>query len=483
MKAAFEKFSAKGAFKPRWPYGTDLYGRLLYLEQNGTQVLICVFDFLGTYPSDTVFFRKEVSKKTGIPENHIWYHELQIHAAPSEDDLHGEGIKLLIDRTSEAAIRMIRNARECEISVTEADFGTECTFCREQYVEGLGGVTIWSGMSFDEQNKPYSQDPSIMLLRGYVPDLPVFDRPIYFDNPNDPKAYLFVFRDTDGNVIGSVSRFAAHPDVAVLFELRQNLSDEEVLRQYQYCYDWPGYLSESFEKEFGGTSIYMNGPCGDLSTKKHWDGMDTYEKSAAECQRLAAWFKEKFMQAYQEDHHVIDTSKLLKAETFAIELPVKEDLPHSRKELEEMPERQRCIREEKEKEIAAHGNPAKIKKLIDDEWRTGHFQHICLGPDKFSDEVLAKRQMTVYVTALQFGEYLFVGVPGESLVEMSIWLRSEFTGVKTIPIDQVDGYYNYMATPRSMTLGGYTYWSSWVRRDAIPILKEKMYPLLKDFIK
>lgn len=84
---------------------------------------------------------------------------------------------------------------------------------------------------------------------------------------------------------------------------------------------------------------------------------------------------------------------------------------------------------------------------------------------------------------MKFAGYLFVGVPGESLVDMTLWLRSEFTGVKTIPVDQVGGYFNYMATPHSLTLGGYTYWSSWVNRETIPTLKRKIYPLISEFNK
>ena len=89
----------------------------------------------------------------------------------------------------------------------------------------------------------------------------------------------------------------------------------------------------------------------------------------------------------------------------------------------------------------------------------------------------------VTVSVLQWGEYLFVGVPGESLVDMSLWLRAQFTGVKTIPIDQVNGYYGYMATARSLTLGGYTYWASWARRDTNSLLKKALTERLGAFLK
>lgn len=482
LKAAFGKLSTKGVFKPVWPYGTDLYERLIYLEQDGVRVLICVFDFNGTFPADTTHFRNEVSASTGIPANHIWYHELQIHASPTDMDIHGDGIEELIRRTSEEAKKMMREAVEVDVTVAEADFGTECSFNREQYVEGLGGVTVWSGMSYDEQDRPYTQNPDIMLLRGYKPDLPVFDKPIYFDNPNDPKAYLFVFRDhASGKVVGSVSRFAAHPDVAVLFELKREIPDDIRHAQYHYDYDWPGYLSDGLEDVFGGISVYMNGPCADLSSKKRWDGMDTYEASAADCRRLAELFRKKLLDAFRKEEKPVRFDRPLKAETFEIELPMKEDFPRSRNDFSDWEDRVRAAKKKKEDAIAAGRPASEIKRLIDDEWRTIYFRHMVFSTGNFTEEELASHRLTVHPTALQFGEYLFVGVPGESLVDMTLWLRSEFSGVKTIPIDQVNGYYNYMATPRSMTLGGYTYWCSWVAREAIPELKEKLYPLLKEF--
>ena len=44
MKCSFAKMSTKGTFEPIWPYGTDLYGRFLYLESGTERVLIAAFD-------------------------------------------------------------------------------------------------------------------------------------------------------------------------------------------------------------------------------------------------------------------------------------------------------------------------------------------------------------------------------------------------------------------------------------------------------
>lgn len=246
MKCSFAKMSTKGVFKPVWPYGTDLYGRFLYLEDGDNKALIAAFDFLGTYKPQALRWKRELSEATGIPEKAIWYHELQVHAAPESDALAGEYMDNLIARSIETVREMMPRAEEFDCYASEIDMGTDYTFNREQYVEGLGGVTVWTGMSFDEQGRPYSQNPKIMLLRGYDPKLPVFDKPIYFDNPNDQMAYFFRFVNRKGETIGTVSRFAAHPDVAVLFELRFNPNRAN---EYHYCFDWPGFMTE--EKRIG----------------------------------------------------------------------------------------------------------------------------------------------------------------------------------------------------------------------------------------
>ena len=90
--------STKGTFKQEWPYGTDLYGRFIYLESGDEKVLIGAFDFNATFPREADRWRREVSKRTGIPEKSVWYHEIQIHAAPAHEQIAGAAMDALIDR-------------------------------------------------------------------------------------------------------------------------------------------------------------------------------------------------------------------------------------------------------------------------------------------------------------------------------------------------------------------------------------------------
>lgn len=481
MKCSFAKMSTKGTFKQKWPYGTDLYGRFMYLESGDERVLIAAFDFNATFPREADRWRREVAARTGIPERSVWYHEIQIHAAPFCEQLAGEAMDALIERSVETVNKLIASAEECDVYAAECDMGTDYSFNREQYIEGLGGVTVWRGIKFDESGRPYTQDPNIMLLRGYKPELPVFDNPIYFDNNVDQMAYLFMFKNKKGETIGTVSRFAAHPDVGVLFEHSEN---PDRLKEYHYDYDWTGYLSDDMAAEYGGIGMYINGPCADLATKKDCSpGKGTYEASAEECKRLAKSIGSRMRELFAKNAKKLDPDSVFKTETFEITLPMKEDIPDNYEDIRALNDKADSVQEELDKAIAEGREAWVIKRLIDDRWRASYIPHMCRGEQYgFTAEQLKTHKVTVYVPALRFCGYLFVGVPGESLVDMSLWMRSRFTGTKTIPIDQCGGYYNYVATPRSMTLGGYTYWSSWVARDAIPTFKKELAPKLDKFL-
>ena len=467
-KCCFGKISLQGTFSPKWPFGTDLYARMLYISSADTQVLLVAFDTLCTAPSETERFRKEVSARTAIPAEHIWYHELQVHAAPDSLDLRDDAMDKIIALVAEKTNEMIKSAVEFTWEVAHVDVGERFSMNREQYIPGLGGVTVWAGIKFDSKEHAYCNDPSAMLLRGYQPKLEAFDSPIYFDNPVDPKAYLFVFRNINGAIIGTLSRFAAHPDVAVLFELRPVPHSD----QYHYHFDWPGYLTEKLEQHFSAPSIYLNGPCADLATRKGWDGMDTYMHADRECKRIGEEIAEVLIAKYRQKHETAGDTDYLKAELFSFDLPVREDFPKNREmlcaQLKKLPEMDAAINSAIEAEKPAY----EIKKMIDLRWRAAQDSVTVDSYLIFNDETLDSPTIRVTVPAIQLGDYLFVGVPGECLVDMSIWLRSSFTGVKTIPVDQVNGYYNYMATPASLTHGGYTFWSSWTNRESIPVLKQ-----------
>ena len=469
-KCAFGNILLRGTFEPQFPFGTELYGRMLYLCNEDTQVLMIAMDTCCTGARFSKRFTELVSDATGIPGDNIWFHELQIHAAPFSPEMVDGVIDSMAARTIDEVKRMQKDARPFTCVVAEADAGTRYTMNREQYVDELGGVTIYAGIRFDKDGVPYCQDSSRMnLWDDFTFIWPDLKEPVYFDNTVDSKAYLFVFYDEEGKVMGTMSRFAAHPDVAVLFE-------SHVLPEfpYHYHFDWPGYLSKKLEAYFGAPTLYINGPCGDLATQKAWDNTDTYEASDAECRRIGEGIAQLLIDRFNKKTVSLGDHNHLRALRFETEVPMRDNYPHSVAEAED---REQALDDALKvlKTAAAEGQPlSRLKRLGDDCIRASHDKVTCLGECMFTDEDLRRHTAKPLISAIQLGDYTFIGVPGESLVDMTMWLRSSFTGVKTIPVDQVNGYFSYMATPRSLTLGGYTYWASWTSRRTIPLLKEQI---------
>lgn len=470
-KCAFGKILLRGAFEPIWPFGTELYARMLYLESGSKQTLLIALDTSCTSQPEANRFRAALSAETGIPADNIWYHELQIHAAPFSDTMTGSTIDELVRRISAETKAMIARAVPFHCRVAEAEVGTRFSMNREQYVEGLGNVTVFAGLQYDETGKPYTQDPARMNIGDYKPELPVFQQPIYFDNPVDSKAYLFVFTDEQERVLGTLSRFAAHPDVAVLFESKEAPCEH----MYHYHFDWPGYLSEKLEKAFQAPSMYLNGPCGNLLTKKGWDGLDAYEDADRECRRIGEALADALLERYQQKTVSLGDPDHFRTTLFTIPLPMRDTFPKSYDDLPLLRQKAAALFDQIEAAKAHHAPAYQVKRLIDDQLRYELDDYGLRSYLIFDEETLRRHTVNVTIPVLELGDYLFIGVPGESLVDMTLWLRSAFTGVKTIPIDQVNGYFNYMATPATLTFGGYTYWCSWVSRDTVPLLKEGIW--------
>lgn len=476
-KCSFGKVSLKSTFHEIWPYGTELYARLFYVCTDSTEILLAAMDTLETFPKEAEHFCRIVSAQTGIPSDHIWYHELQIHAAPNSPHLTGTVMETIALKISKEVLQMKERAEDFTCEVSEAYAGNKFSINREQYIPGLGGVTVWAGMKFDDNGLPYMDDPSRMLLQGYEPDLPALKEPIPFDCNVDPLAYLFVFYSSNGTIIGSISRFAAHPDVAVLFE------SHGITEGYHYHFDWPGYLSEKLETILNAPSMYLNGPCGNLATKKIFAGTDTYEKSDAEAKRIGEDLADFLLEHYRKNHISLGDPNRLKAARFSFEIPLREDFPRCLSEIENNTEQVQAAQTALQAAISNHAPAYEVKQLIDKNWRAAMlpcFVHTSCG---FDEETLSRHTVKVSVSVMEFGDYLFFGVPGESLVEMTEWLRSTYTGRKTIPLDQVNGYYAYLATPTSLKLGGYTYWYSWTGRNSVPKLQTDIQKAMEQFLK
>lgn len=473
-KCSFGKVTVNDIFEAKFPFGKDLEGRFIYLKDGSREWLLAVFDFAYTFRRTCNKWRESVSEATGIPVSNIWYHDLQIHSAPIALELDGEPFERLYDKCIPVIKSMMSSAEEAEISYSIIDLEGQFNMNREQYIPELGAVTVWAGLQFDNEGRPYSQDPDIMLLEGYKPDIPAFRQPIYFDRPADPQGVIIAVKSKTGRILGTLTRLAAHPDVAVIFD---SLGAKN---QLHYHPDWPGYVRETMDRDLGGIGLCINGPCGNLSARKGFEGMETYEACDEEARRIGEWIAHTLLTEWRKNQPDWEDIKIGKIVNTHIDLPMRDSIPSSLAESEHREEYIQRASEALRDAIANNEPPAIVKRLIDEKWHQTVIRSIVNRWAGMSESELKSRLVGIELEAMSLNGLILAGLPGESLTETCQWLKAQSIGNKLIVFDQINGYTSYMVTTESYDQGGYSYWGSWLRRDAERIMRNNALKLIKN---
>jgi len=473
-KCGFGKVVVNPVFTATRPFGTDLEGRFIYVEDGPNRWLLAVFDFSYLFRRTSLAFRRAVAEATGIPIERIWVHELQNHTAPVAVDLDGEPCKKLIELSLPVIRRMIDQAREAQVSYAVADLADRYNFNREKYIPGLGTVTVWHGCDFDEQGRPYSQDPGIMLLMGWSPDLPAFKERIYFDAPADPQGVILVFRSPGGEILGSLARFTGHADIvdACTWDLgRRDAADK------QYHFDWPGYLRRTMDERLGGIGVCVCGPCGNVSTKKR--RLPGYEAGDRQAGEIGAAVAGELIDQWKSGEPRWEPLRLEKMAGEIVDLPLRDSIPRRREELEKLAQIEIEKKQAYETAVKDHEPAYRIKQKIDD-----YYHWMCMDKiiDRWvglSERELRDRVLTVELEALKLNGLVLAGLPGESMAETCLWLRAQSLGSRLIVLDQVNGYCLYQTTAEQYDQGGYGFWAGCLARTAERITRARALNLIR----
>jgi len=473
-ECAIGKIATNGTWEPRFPFGTDIEGRFLYVRDEERQWLLATFDFSYRYRRTSLAFRRAVSEATGVPVECVWTHESQSHSAPVAPELDGEANERLVELCLPVIQETIDRAEEAEVSYVVADLGSRFNLNREQYIPGLGAVTVWSGCEFDEDDRPYSNDPSIMLLREWKPDLPAFRDRIYFDRPADPQGVLVVFRKPGGAVIGTLVRFAGHPDIVGACACNFCRGGME---EYHYHFDWPGYVREAAEKRLGGIGLCVVGPCGNLSSKKR--SVPGYESGDKQSREMGYGIVDACLSECESRSLGWRPLRLGAPQHTEVGLPLRESFPKSRAEVEACPEKADQYRKAYLQAIENGEPPHRIRELIDLchhwSWAPNIVDRWC----GLSDEELTRGTMSVELVAVGLNDLVLAGLPGESLTETCQWLRAQSLGERLVVFDMINGYGCYQTTREQYDLGGYSAACSCLSRDADAATREESLRLIR----
>jgi hypothetical protein len=466
---------ANAAFTPAFPFGTDLEGRFLYLADGERRWLLAAFDFSYMWRSTCLEWRRRVSQATGIPVPCIWVHMTQSHSAPTAPELSGAACERLGDLSLPEIQRMIAEAEESQMAYVIPDLGTRFNFRRERYVPELGAVTVWSGqLELAEGRPPFTRDPSVMLLGDWAPDLPAFKQDIYFDRPVDGQVALLVFRGASGKILGTLTRFSGHPDIATSHTNFGARMDE-----YRYHHDWPGYVRRAVDDELGALGVCVNGPCGDVSVRASCGG--SYAEADAEARRAGEGVAGACLAAWHEHEPAWETVRMGAPAAGRVKLPLRDTLPCSRAELLSGRAREQkldAMRKQVNDARAAGAPPAHIKRLIDEQHHQFWLAALVEKWVGLSDEELGSRFSEVEVQALRLNDLVLCGLPAESMTDTSLWLKAQTYGSRLITIDQVNGYCSYLTTSDQYAQGGYSYWGGGHAVDAEAILRQAALELI-----
>lgn len=471
---SFGRVIVNDVFKAKYPFRTDLEGRLLFIRDGERAWLLAVFDFSYMFRQTISLWRRQVSLATGIPEAQIWVHVLQNHTAPEGPEMEGPPGENLVELCLPKIQEMMSQAEEAELSYVIANLGEQFNMNREQYIPEFGGVSVWMGCEFDQVGRPYCQDPERMLLWHWKPNPPEFKAPVYFDRPVDPQGALMVFRSVKTReTMGTLLRFAAHPDIMGCAAMADTTSNPE---QRWYHFDWPGYTRQLIDSRLGGIALCLCGPCGDLSPRKKLSR--GYAEGERECKRIGFGIAEACLAEWSHSSLNWEQIQLAGMSNARIDLPLRKSIPRHREELLTQEEKIKKSKDELQAAMDSHAAPARIRSLHDEYCHQSHLKHIVNIFVNLTDDELRKREMSVEISALRLNDLIIVGLPAETMTGTAQWLRAQSIGNRLITIDQVNGYCAYLVTPEQYAQGGYSYWCSCLAREAEQTLRQRTLALI-----
>ncbi len=161
------------------------------------------------------------------------------------------------------------------------------------------------------------------------------------------------------------------------------------------------------------------------------------------------------------------------------ELPMRDSMPHSLEASKYRDEQIKASTQNLDTALKNAAPPALIKRLIDEKMHQSSISTIINSWAGITDSELKSRTVIAEIEAVSLNGLVFAGLPGECLTETCQGLKAQSVGNRLIVLDQVNGYMGYMTTAEAYDQGGYSYWGSWLRRDAEKILRKKMLQLIR----
>jgi hypothetical protein len=464
-RVGFGRASLWGTWKTGRKPADEIEVRALAARQGDTTALLLVADFMQLWPASCVRIRRKLAAGLGIAEDAIGVFATQNHGAEGDGppDVDNDGI----DRAFLAAARQaIAALTPAEVALVALQPDPPLSVCRRARLGELGAFTFYFGYRLDDR-RPGRADVSHLVKAALAkmaegkrfypvrswplpgrdaldysapePALPV-PTPLYLPPPVDGLVQGLFFRaaagPSKGKPIGSLLRFATHPNTA-------NRGDVDWSSG-----DYPVYARRRLEEAFGGSAMFLTGPCGDSCPL-----ID--RKSRELAQKVGMAVADVALSALPAARwQAIET---VTASSPVVELRIRDDFPASVEQAKTT-----CAELESQMhavlaEGAGQAQLVRIKRLLD-RWELPFYVVQGFFPPLTGLDLTGRAgQMLKHPLYLaRIGPATIAGLPGEPFGGISVRLRNDTAlGDSLIVSEAGNGYLSYIPTADEYPLGGY----------------------------
>ena len=401
---------------PRYNTGIHdpLYASCVYLDNGKEKIAIIAMDLLYFSRKYVKEVRKEISKKTSIPEGNIFISVSHTHSGPWTSgrlDMEAleKGLDIDKDYIDELYGQLTDLAALACSSTFDASIGTGFTFCGKE--NGIGG------------NR---RDPK---------------------GPAAPKIWVTAIVDRDNVLKAAMVKYALHPTV---------IHEDSTL----VTADYPGYTRKYLKQKGPGMNLlFMQGTSGDQSTRYFRQGQDFDE-----ARRIGHTIGEA-VESVLED---IEFKKEVKLKVLSnkIDLPLKEfPIEEDAKVFAEETNSQ-WERLKREGAPYIEVQNANLKNL-GAENTLGYIRL----KNKNIPILLETDELPAEVQVLAIGDARIVGLPGEVFVKFGLDIQKKSNFKKTIVVELANGCLpGYVCTKEAIKQGGYEAGASMLSEKAGDIL-------------
>ena len=444
-----------GAWQTDWRLADEVDVRALVVRSSDVTAALLVADVSCFWPATCLRLRDRVAAALGVPDEHVGIFATQNHGTPLDDQGVFDPMKLdtAFVQAARQAVERLQPAQVAQVAVHP---DPPLNFCRRVPLAGMGKFTFWNGFHLDEAGRP---DCSHLMKRALarlaegrpyqyrMPDgpgsrpgeedsspespLPV-PEPLPLPPADDDLLQGLFFRTPDGRPIGSLLRFAAHPDTA-------NVPGAD-----WHSGDYPVYARQRSEEVFGGMALFMTGPCGDQTSRRTGKSLELAENLGRGVADVALGALDGA--TWQAGGRVAAASPI-------VELRVRDDYPES----QESAERALADLEARMQKAAGQRRPIAELKRLSDRWERQIYVAWRMHRQWTGVDFAGRAGQAVShpVFGLRVGPAVIAGLPGEPFGVYSRRLRDETLGDALIVAEEGNGYLSYVCSAADYDTGGY----------------------------